>query len=152
MQAQSSAAIPSAEVGATPLGSSIDFDVVLKMGDPAGAQALARSVSDPNSPQYGPYVTPGQWEQAFSPSPASVKAVTSWLRSEHITVDSVAADRMTVHATASTARVESAFAVQLEEYRRLGQTVRLAAGGLTVRAAWPRYAATSRRSCSTRTA
>jgi subtilase family serine protease len=132
LQARSGAAVASNEVGATPAGTSISFDVGLTLTDPSGAAALEKAVSTPSSASYRHYLTTAQWEQRFSPSTASVAEVTAWLRSEGITVNAVTPDRMTVQATGSAATVERAFGTSLNEYRHAGQVVRLAAGDLTV--------------------
>jgi subtilase family serine protease len=132
VQGTSPAAVPAAAVSATPADAPVDFSVGLQLGDPAGAVAFERSVSDPASASYRHYLTPAQWERRFSPSQSSVNAVTSWLRSQGITVEAVTPDRMTVQASGSAAAVERAFATGLGQYRHLGRTVRLASAPLTV--------------------
>jgi subtilase family serine protease len=132
LQSSAPAATPDNEVAATPASAAIDFNVGLQLSDPSGALALQRAVSDPSSPSYRRYLTPAQWEKRFSPSASSVEAVTSWLKAEGITVESVSPDRMTVQASASAATIEKAFATSLGEYRHLKQVVRLASGPLQV--------------------
>ena len=132
IQGASSAATPSSKVGTTPGATTVDFNVGLQLSDPTGAVALEQAVSDPTGPSYRHYLTATQWEQRFSPSAASVAAVTSWLRSTGIAVDAVSPDRMTVQASASAATVERAFGVSLGEFRHAGTVVRLASGPLTV--------------------
>src|SRR5262245_6255174 len=60
----------------------VGFRVYLGWKDSAAAEALARAVSDPNSPSYGQYLTPVQFRKQFAPSQAQVSAVQSWLRSQ----------------------------------------------------------------------
>jgi len=132
LQSSSPAATPANEVGPTPAGTSVNFNVDLQLKDPSGAVAFAQAVSDPTSPSYRRYLTPAQWETRFSPSQSSVNAVTSWLKSQGIAVESVTPDRMTVQATGSVATVERAFGASLDEYRHLGKVVRLASSPLTV--------------------
>ena len=72
--------------GTAPDSDSVGFRVYLGWTDQAGAEALARSVSDPRSSSYGKYLTPAQFRQRFSPSQSSVGAVQSWLRSQLCTV------------------------------------------------------------------
>jgi subtilase family serine protease len=132
VQSASPAAAPGAAVSATPADAPVDFSVGLQLSDPAGALAFERSVSDPASASYRHYLTPAQWERRFSPSQSSVDTVTSWLRSQGITVDAVTPDRMTVQASGSAAAVERTFATGLGEYRHLGRVVRLASSPLTV--------------------
>jgi len=131
VQPAAPAATPAARVGATPASASIEFDVGMKLGNAAGAVALARAVSDPTSPGYRRFLTPAQWESRFSPSESSVRAVTSWLASQGITVAGVTPDRLTIEASASAATIERAFGTSLGEYTRHGHTVRLASGALT---------------------
>jgi subtilase family serine protease len=132
LQSTSPVAASSAPLSATPASAPVDFSVGLQLADPAGALALEQAVSDPASAGYRQYLTPAQWEKRFSPAQSSVAAVTSWLRSAGITVESVTPDRMTIQASGSAAAVEQAFATGLREYRHLGRTVRLASGPLTV--------------------
>jgi subtilase family serine protease len=130
LQPTSSAATPAAAVASVPGNASIEFDVSLQLSDTAGAVAFERAVSDPTAPAYRHYLTPAEWEQRFSPSPSSSAAVTSWLRSQGITIDAVSADRMTVAASAVATTIERAFQTNLKEYRHLGKVVRLASAPL----------------------
>jgi subtilase family serine protease len=122
-------------VAATPAATPIEFDVGLELSDPAGAVALQRAVSDPSSPSYRHYLTPAQWERRFSPSKASVDAVTGWLQSQGVAVEDVSPDRLTVQATASAATIERAFGTTLAQYSRDGQVLRSSTGALSVPAA-----------------
>lgn len=132
VQSSSPAAASANRVGATPSETAIEFNVGLQLGDQAGAEALARSVSDPTSAGYRRYLSASQWERRFSPSQSSVKAVTSWLESEGVTIDAVTPDRMTIQATASAATVQRAFATTLNEYRQRGRVLRLSSSPLKV--------------------
>ncbi len=132
VQGSSPAARPANLAGATPSTTPIDFDVGLKLSDPAGAVALEQAVSEPTSASYRQYLTPAQWESRFSPSQSSVNAVASWLRSEGIAVAAASPDRMTMRASASAATVSRAFGTTLGEYREQGRVVRLAARALKV--------------------
>ncbi|HEX3520394.1 MAG TPA: protease pro-enzyme activation domain-containing protein [Solirubrobacteraceae bacterium] len=122
VQASPAAATPANEVGPAPSSTSIDFNVGLQLSDPAGAAELAQAVSNPASPSYHHYLTPAQWEKRFSPSTASVKALTAWLAAEGITVEAVTPDRMTVQAAAPPSVIERAFATSLAEYRSGGRS------------------------------
>ncbi len=132
VQSRSSAAQPSADVGALAPATPIEFEVGLALRERAGAVALEQAVSDPASPSYRRYLTPAQWEARFSPTQASVQAVTSWLRSQGITVEGVTPDRMTIEASASAATVEQAFGTGLASFRHHGRIVRLATEALEV--------------------
>ncbi len=132
LQSSSPLATPSNQVGPSAPGETVEFNVGLQPSNLAGAAALAQGVTDPSSPSYRHFLTPGEWESRFSPSQASVRAVTSWLRSQGITVNEVTPDRLTVQATGSAAAVQRAFATNLGQYRHLGRTVRLASGPLKI--------------------
>ncbi len=122
-------------VGATPAATPIEFDVGLELSDPTGAVALQRAVSDPGSKSYRHYLTAAQWEKRFSPSKASVDAVTGWLQSQGVAVEAVSPDRLTLQATASAATIERAFGTTLAQYSRDGQVLRSSTGALSVPAA-----------------
>ena len=132
LQSNSPLATPTNLLGPSAAGESVDFNVGLQPGNQAAAVALAQAVSDPSSPSYRHFLTPAQWESRFSPSQASVSAVTSWLQSQGITVDAVTPDRLTIQATGTVAALQSAFATSLGEYRHLGRTVRLASAPLKI--------------------
>ena len=119
-------------VGATPAATPIEFDVGLEPSDPAGAAALLRSVSDPSSPGYRHYLTPAQWEKRFSPSKASVEAVSGWLQSQGVAVEAVSPDRLSIQAAAPAATVERAFGTSLAQYSRGGEVLRSSSGALSV--------------------
>jgi subtilase family serine protease len=123
---------PSTVVQATPAATPIEFAVSLQLQDQQGALELDRAVSEPGGASYRKFLTPGQWEQRFSPTEASVKAVTTWLKSEGVAVEAVTPDRMTIEASAPATVVEKVFATSLAEYNSHGRTVRLASGALSV--------------------
>jgi subtilase family serine protease len=132
LQSSSPAALPASKVRATPATASVEFDVGLRLSNPAGAVAFEQAVSNPASASYRHYLTPAQWERRYSPTASSAAAVTSWLQSEGITVESASPDRMTISATAPAATIERAFGTSLGEYRQGGRVVRLASGQMTV--------------------
>lgn len=135
IQGASPALSSATSVGATPSAATVEFDIGLNPSDVAGAEALAKAVSDPTSPSYRRFLTPSQWEQRYSPTTADVKAVETWLRQQGIAVEAVTPDRLTIEASASAATVEKAFGTALGQYRRNGRSLRLASRSLAVPAA-----------------
>ncbi|HUA75270.1 MAG TPA: S53 family peptidase [Solirubrobacteraceae bacterium] len=119
-------------VEATPAPTPVEFTVGLEPSDPASAAALARAVSDPSSASYRHFLTAAQWEKRFSPSKASVEAVSAWLGSQGIAVGAVSPDRMTIQASATAATIERAFGTGLAQYRLRGRTLRASTGALSV--------------------
>jgi subtilase family serine protease len=71
---------------ADPAGT-VGFRVYLGWNDAAGAEALAKAVSDPGSSSYGRYLTPSEFRRRFAPTQAQVGAVQSWLRSQGFKVN-----------------------------------------------------------------
>jgi subtilase family serine protease len=119
-------------VGSVSQTSAVNFEVVLKLRDATGAQALVQSISTPGSADYRHYLTTAQWEARFSPTTAQVKQVTAWLRSQGFSVGAVSKDRLTIAASGNAGQVESAFGTSLENYKVGGQTVRMATSDFSV--------------------
>ncbi|MGO9819807.1 MAG: protease pro-enzyme activation domain-containing protein [Solirubrobacteraceae bacterium] len=119
-------------VGSVSNTSAVNFEVVLKLRDASGAQALVQSISTPGSADYRHYLTAAQWENRFSPTTAQVNQVTAWLRSEGLSVGAVSKDRLTIAASGTASQVESAFGTSLQNYQVGGQTLRMATSDLSV--------------------
>ncbi|MDE3134190.1 MAG: serine protease, partial [Acidobacteriota bacterium] len=112
--------------------SRIDFQVDLKLADPAGAAAFAQAVSTPGNVLYRDFLTPAQWEARFSPSIGTVASVSAFLKSSGFTVGSASPDRMEIPASGTAHQVEQVFGTSLGYYRVHGNTVRLASRDLSV--------------------
>ncbi len=110
----------------------VDFDLVLKLRDAAGAQALVKAVSTPGSASYRHYLTTAQWESRFSPAAGAVSRARTWLTSEGFKVGAVSKDRITISASGTAAQVERAFGTGLANYKLDGRTVRLATREMSV--------------------
>src|SRR4051794_32945689 len=118
--------------GAASATDAVNFRVYVGWRDADGAAAVARAVSDPGSASYGKFLTPAQFRQRFSPSPADVNAVRSWLTGQGFTVTYTPANGHYVAAEGTVAQAESAFAVNLGEYAVAGKTLRAPSGELSV--------------------
>ncbi len=125
-------ATASALKGAADPSGSVGFRVYLGWTNEAGAQALARAVSDPHSPSYGKYVTPAQFRAQFAPSASTIAAVQNWLRSQGFTIDYSPLNNRYVAAEGTVAQAEAAFGAQIDEYSVQGKLVRSPASALTV--------------------
>jgi len=119
-------------LGATSKTKSISFSVVLKMRDAAGAEALAMAVSDPNSASYRHFLTPAQWRQSYAPTAKTVQAVTSWLRSQRLSVTDSSANHRILTVTGSAGAVESAFGTTLKDFARGGEVVHAQTSAVSV--------------------
>jgi subtilase family serine protease len=119
-------------VGAVTKSARVDFQLVLKLRDAAGAQALVRAVSTPGSRSYRHYLTTAQWEARFSPSASQVRSARAWLRSQGFKVGAVSRDRITVSASGTASQVERAFGTGLANYRVHGHILRLATKSMSI--------------------
>lgn len=119
-------------VGAVSPASQVNFDLVMRLRDPAGAAALVRAVSTPGSASYHQYITASQWEAQFSPTAADIASAKLWLTKEGFIVGAVSKDGITIGASGTAAQVESAFGTTLRDYDVSGHTERLAATNLSV--------------------
>jgi subtilase family serine protease len=119
-------------VGSISSSSPVDFLLALKLKDPSGAAAFARSVSTPGSANFRHYLTPAQWEARYSPTSTEVVKARNWLQSQGFKVGAVSADRITIAASGTAGQVERAFSTSLANYRVAGHTVRLASKDMSV--------------------
>ncbi len=119
-------------VGAVAKSAQVDFELVLKLRNAAGAQSLVRAISSPGSASYRHYLTAAQWESRFSPATSEVSSARAWLASEGFKVGAVSKDRITISASGTAAQVEKAFGTTLKNYKLHGHTVRMAASTLSV--------------------
>ncbi|MGH2937276.1 MAG: S53 family peptidase [Solirubrobacterales bacterium] len=131
IQGKATAAVPANETGPTPAEELIEFDVGVKLKDLAGAEALAKEVSDPTSPNYRRYLSPQRWESRFSPSLKADLEVVRSLRKAGIKVVKVTPDRMTIIAEGTAEQVQAYFQTTLAQYEVGEETVRLASSPLS---------------------
>jgi len=110
----------------------VRFRVYLGWRDQAGAEALARSVSDPHSASYRKYVTPAQFRQRFAPSQASVGAIQAWIKSQGMAVGYTPTNNRYVEAKGTIAQASAAFATSFGDYRVNGKLVRSPSKALSV--------------------
>src|SRR5271169_1329556 len=78
-------------------------------------QFLAQQ-QDPNSPNFHHWLTPVQVGEQFGASVRDLDALTQWLQSQGLHVDSVANSRMLINFSGSAAQVGAAFATSLRVY------------------------------------
>jgi subtilase family serine protease len=135
IQGQAAAAVPANETAPTPAEEMIEFDVGIELKDLAGAEALAKEVTDPTNRHYRRYLTPQQWESRFSPSAKADREVERSLRRAGIKITKVDPDRMTIEAEGTAEQIEGYFETTLAQYEVGDESVRLASSPLSAPAA-----------------
>jgi subtilase family serine protease len=131
VQGKAPAAVPANEISSTPAEELIEFDVGVELKDLAGAEALAKEVTDPTSSNYRRYLSPQRWESRFSPSVRADLEVVRSLRRAGIKIVKVTPDRMTIEAEGTAEQVEAYFETTLAKYEVGEEAVRLASSPLS---------------------
>lgn len=109
-----------ADKGATSDSSKVTVRVYLAGKDAKGLAAYAQSVSDPNSADYGHYLTAAQAKSRYGATKAQADAVTGWLTSAGLKV--VGSNQHYLTVTGEVAAAEKAFGTQLHNYAKGGHT------------------------------
>jgi hypothetical protein len=122
---QSAAAVPNGAraLGAVATNATVSGAVVLKPRDENAVKAFVSEVTNKHSAQYHQYLAPGAYAARFGPTPATVGAVESALKSSGLTVTSVASDNLLVNFSGAASHVESALHTSLESYRLSDGTI-----------------------------
>ena len=92
---------------------------------PAQQAELAKLLAeqqDSRSPNYRKWLTPEQYAARFGMSDSDLAQVSSWLKSQGLTVDGYSRGRTQVFFSGSASQVESAFHTQFNRYLVDGQT------------------------------
>jgi hypothetical protein len=111
------------DLGAVAASTRLTFGVFLNTRDSAGLARYASSVSDVHSPNYGRYLTRGQFAARFGASPASVATVAASLRARGLRVSVRALDGLQLTVSGSASTVERAFATHIDTFRLAGGAV-----------------------------
>src|ERR687888_162423 len=119
-------------VGAADPNSPVGFRVYLGWRNQAGAEAVAKAVSDPKSPSYGKALSPSAFRQQFAPTQAQVGAVRSWLQSQGFRLDYTPQNNHYVAAEGTVAQAQAAFGTAFGTYKVQGKTVRSPSGDVSV--------------------
>ncbi len=104
-------------LGAADVQQQLQLSVGLR---PRNQQDLAILLSDlynPHSSLYHRFLTPQQFASDFAPTPDQQQQVASYLRSQGLTVTSIAPNGLLIDATATVAQAEAAFQVAINNYK-----------------------------------
>jgi subtilase family serine protease len=124
-------------LGDTASSSRINFGVLLKMRNASDALSTLQAVSDPDSAQYGNWLTDNQFRGRYAPSAADLTSVRSWLAGQGFQVTKTLPSGMYVEASGTTAQVEKTFGTTVKNYSYQGKTVRSNATALSFPAGTP---------------
>ncbi len=87
----------------------------------AGLQALLARQQDPSSPDFHKWLTPEQFADRFGLPESEIDQITSWLRSQNLTVDSVDRGRTAISFSGNVRDVERALQVEIHNYEIDGE-------------------------------
>jgi len=115
------------DLGPVDAASPIELTLWMKLHDEQGLDALVAA----QQAGKGAYLSFEQLRAKHAPSSADAARVAAYLKAEGFTV-SVGQDNLYVRASASAARVQSAFQVQLHQYDLYGRTFRASSKSATL--------------------
>jgi Pro-kumamolisin, activation domain/Cell wall binding domain 2 (CWB2) len=113
------AALIPADIEATqaaPADSMMSFDVTMAPRDPQALARFVSAVSTPGSPQYGHYLSPGDFGSKFGATAQTVASVTAALRSRGLTVGAPASNRLSVPVRGTVSQVSDALSTSFKQY------------------------------------
>jgi subtilase family serine protease len=114
-------AVSSRLAGTPAADTTIELEVFLPLRNAAGAAALATAVATPGSSAYRHPVTPTQWINSFSPTPADSAALVALLKKDGLSISAVPASRQYVVARGTAAQINAIFATSLRTYNYAGR-------------------------------
>ena len=105
------------DLGATPAATTLSGSVVLRPRDEHALEAFLAGVTRKGSPQFGHYLTKGQFAARFGPQAGIADAVRSELRASGLQVRRSGVGSLVVPFSGSAEEVSKAFATGLRRYR-----------------------------------
>jgi pseudomonalisin len=108
-------------VGPAPSSQAMTIGVSVARPNVAGEEALYKQLNDPSSPEYQQFLTPAQFDQQFGVSSSTSSAVSNWLTSGGLSIESTspAGDYFTAQGTV--AQLDQLFDVTINSYTYKGQ-------------------------------
>lgn len=104
-------------MGRLPDDKQIRLSVVLPLRNQAALTSLLQRLYDPSSPDYRQFLTVAQFTEQFGPTTQDYAAVSMYLQSQGLTVNTAPANRLIVPVSGSVAQINSAFNVQMSTYQ-----------------------------------
>lgn len=91
----------------------VRFELALRLRNVDEARALAYSVSDPTSDEYGEFISPKDFRDSFAPTDQSSRIIVRWLRRAGLTITYNPANHLLVAAQGTVAAGDRAFKTDL---------------------------------------
>jgi kumamolisin len=104
----------------------LDIQVPLTIGLLTNRQALENDLAaiyDPNSPQYGHYLTPQEIAARYGASQATIDHVTAYLQDQGFQILEVSPLRDSISVSATVGQIERTFGILLQTFQQQGTTV-----------------------------
>lgn len=95
----------------------LQLSVGLQLRNQQDLQTLLSELYNPHSSMYHQFLTPQQFADEFAPTADQQQQVASYLRSQGLTVTSIAPNGLLIDATATVAQAEAAFQVAINNYK-----------------------------------
>ena len=119
--------VPSLEharsIGATSIHQPLNLSIALKLRNLPVLDDLLISQSDPHSPLYHHYLSEQTFTNLFSPLQSSVDDVVNYLKSQHLPVTSVSANRLLVNTVSTVDTTQQAFKTTFRNYQLKNRVV-----------------------------
>ncbi len=90
---------------------------MLPFKDQAGLEAFVADVSNPNSSNYGHYLTLDEENARYNPDPAREQRVSAWLSGEGVSNLELVPNHLYVYARASVSTLSNLLNIQINDYR-----------------------------------
>lgn len=103
-------------LGSAPAAQSLNLVISLEPRDAAAETAALKAMYTPGSATFHQFLTPAQFTAEYAPTEATVHAVTAYLAEHGFTNIAVLSNNMAVTATATVARVTSAFDTVISDF------------------------------------
>ncbi len=95
----------------------LKLSIGLQLRNQTQLNALLSNMYNVHSTLYHHFLTPQQFATEFGPTPTQIQQVVQYLRSQGVSVDSVAPNGLFIDASADVATVQAAFQVKINQYQ-----------------------------------
>ena len=103
--------------GAVDTEKTMRISISLPLRNQAGLSNLIQQVSDPNSPNYGHYLTPAQFTDLFGPTEADYQKVVAFAQANNLEITQKHSNRVILSLRGKAADIQKAFHVTLRTYQ-----------------------------------